>query len=99
VPCEYCFNPNGRAYIYVKSLKPAEAPAALLSRIWCKDGICWLPGLPVQQLGLSIDEPLTAATRQFVHLHGQVQHNVVPAVSSTAVTDMTDQPNGRDDNV
>ncbi|WIA31873.1 hypothetical protein OEZ86_002738 [Tetradesmus obliquus] len=57
VPCSFTYGQNGRAYIYVKSL--AAAPVATLARVWCRDGVCWLPGSSSQlQLGLSVDEPL-----------------------------------------
>lgn len=67
VPCEFSFNADGRAYLYVKS--PAAAPPAILSKFWCKDGLCWLPSTNHLQLGLSIDEPLVAAARDFVMLN------------------------------
>lgn len=58
VPCEFSYSKNGRAYIYVKSLQ--QAPAAVLARVWCKDGICCLPGISQQQLGIAVDELLSA---------------------------------------
>jgi hypothetical protein len=56
VPCSFTYGQNGRAYIYTKSL--AAAPVATLSRVWCRDGVCWLPSSSGLQLGLSVDEPL-----------------------------------------
>lgn len=58
VPCAFSYSMNGRAYIYVKSLQ--EAPAAVLARIWCRDGMCWLPGMGQRQLGTAVDELLSA---------------------------------------
>jgi hypothetical protein len=58
VPCAFSYSMNGRAYIYVKSLQ--EAPAAVLARIWCWDGMCWLPGMGHRQLGIAVDELLSA---------------------------------------
>lgn len=58
VPCAFSYNLDGRAYIYVKSLQ--EAPAAVLARLWCRGGLCWLPSMGQVQLGLSVDELLSA---------------------------------------
>jgi hypothetical protein len=58
VPCEYSYNANGRGYIYVNSVQ--EAPAAVLARVWCNDGMCWLPAMHPTQLGLAVDELLSA---------------------------------------
>lgn len=68
LPCQFSFNADGRAYVYVRSV--AAAPAALLGRLWCAGGACWLPAqaLQQQQLGLAVDEPLDAAPRPFVTL-------------------------------
>lgn len=58
---------DGRAYIYVKSLQ--EAPAAVLARVWCRDGVCWLPGMGQVQLGLAVEELLSADDpSRFVHV-------------------------------
>lgn len=58
VPCAYSHTGDGRAHIYVKSL--AHAPPAVLARLWCKDGMCWLPGTSQMQLSIAEDVPITA---------------------------------------
>lgn len=42
----------------MKSLQ--EAPAAVLARVWCRDGVCWLPSMSQMHLGIAVDELLTA---------------------------------------
>lgn len=58
VPCQFSYSLHGRAYIYVKSLR--EAPAAVLAKVLCRDGMCWLPGMGQMQLGIAVDELLSA---------------------------------------
>jgi hypothetical protein len=58
VPCQFSYSLDGRAYIYVKSLR--EAPAAVLAKVLCRDGMCWLPGMGQMQLGIAVDELLSA---------------------------------------
>lgn len=77
VPCAFSYSLDGRAYIYVKSLQ--EAPAAVLARIWCRKGVCWLPSMSQMQLGVSVDELLSAEDpSRFVQ--GVSPAVVVPAV-------------------
>lgn len=47
LPSAYSWNVNGKAFVYVKSLE--QAPAKLLSKFCCWDGIAWLPRQTILQ--------------------------------------------------
>jgi hypothetical protein len=85
VPCAYTFNPHGRAYVYVKSLQ--QAPPQLLARLWCAEGVCWLPSMRGLQLGIAADQPLAAPggdASRFVRLQHPVLAALGPAGAGSA---------------
>lgn len=84
VPCQFSYSLNGRAYLYVKSLQ--EAPAAVLARVWCRDGVCWLPSMSQMQLGIAVDELLTADDpSRFVDVSPCVLAGIATADDAVAV--------------
>lgn len=67
VSCGYSYSAHGSAYIYARSR--AAAPPAVLARLWCADGACWLPSMnEAPLLGLCADAPLDAPPRPLVML-------------------------------
>jgi hypothetical protein len=74
VPCAFSYSAAGAAHIYVKSLRHARP--ALLARLWCRDGVCALPGMSELQLGVAEDRMVAAegeAASRFVRLSSASQ--------------------------